>query len=131
MTKTLTVLSLAFGILFSLLQPTIVRAQPTAANSSEAVTVVIQIAPAAGASRDAAASAMKDMIAMIKKQPGFVSDEFLQNLNPANAPSHVHVIRWVSLKYWENVFAAPEFAKLNATNSKLFSISASAFKAAK
>lgn len=131
MTKTFTGLTLVFGIFMSLLVPTAGQAQAPVVSSSEAVTVVIQIAPIAGVSRDASNAAFKDMIAMIKKQPGFVSDEFLQNLNPANSPSHVHVIRWASLKYWENVFVAPEFVKLSAANSKLFSITASAFKPAK
>ena len=131
MTKAITTLSLLFGVLVFLLSPTVTQAQTTTAIASEAITVVIQIVPVAGANQSATNTALKDMVALIKKQPGFLSDEFLLNLNPANTPSHVHVIRWASLKYWENVFIAPEFVKLNAANSKLFSISASAFKPAK
>ena len=128
MIKTLTSLVLAFGLFSSVLLPATALAQATATTTPDAVTVVIQIAPIAGASKDAANSAFKDMVALIKKQPGYLSDDFLQNLNASNTPSHVHVIRFVSLKYWENVFTAPEFAKFSATNSKLFTISASAFK---
>ena len=131
MTKAITTLSLLFGVLVFLLSPTAAHAQTTTAIASDAITVVIQIVPIAGANQSATNTALKDMVALIKKQPGFLSDEFLLNLNPANTPSHVHVIRWASLKYWENVFIAPEFVKLNAANSKLFSISASAFKPAK
>ena len=131
MTKAITTLSLLFGVLVFLLSPTAAQAQTNTAIASEAITVVIQIVPVAGANQSATNTALKDMVALIKKQPGFLSDEFLLNLNPANTPSHVHVIRWASLKYWENVFIAPEFVKLNAANSKLFSISASAFKPAK
>ena len=131
MTKAITTLSLLFGVLVFLLSPTVTQAQTTTAIASDAITVVIQIVPIAGANQSATNTALKDMVAMIKRQPGFLSDEFLLNLNPANTPSHVHVIRWASLKYWENVFIAPEFAKLNAANSKLFSVSASAFKPAK
>jgi heme-degrading monooxygenase HmoA len=106
-------------------------ATPAGNLSPETVTVVIQIAHAPGSKPDAAAAAMNDMRAMIRKQPGFLSEEFLQNVNPANAPGHVHVIRWASLKYWEGVFASPEFAKLNAAGSKLYTVSASAFKTTK
>lgn len=127
MKQTFASLTLVFGIATAMVLPAAVQAQ-AAATSSESVTVVIQVAPIAGADKQAANTAMKNMIAMIKKQPGYVSDEFLQNNNPANTPSHVHVIRWASLKYWESVFVSPEFVKLNTTNAKLFSVTASAFK---
>jgi heme-degrading monooxygenase HmoA len=97
----------------------------------ETVTVVIQISLAAGAKPDSANTAMADMRAMIKKQPGLLSEELLQNLNPANAPANVHVMRWASLKYWESVFTSPEFAKLNAAGAKNYTVSASAFKTLK
>jgi heme-degrading monooxygenase HmoA len=99
--------------------------------SAEAVTVVIQLSPVAGAKADAALAAMNEMRAFIKKQPGFLSSEFVQNINPANSPSHVHVVRWASLKNWEAVFASPEFAKLNASGTKLYTVNASAFKTIK
>lgn len=104
---------------------------PAPAGSPEAVTVVIQITMAKGAKADAAATAMTEMRAMIKKQPGFLSEEFLQNLNAANAPTNVHVMRWASFKYWEGVFNSPEFAKLNAAGSKHFTVTANAFKTVK
>jgi heme-degrading monooxygenase HmoA len=113
---------------------TIASAQSTAPAgnlSPETVTVVIQITMVPGSKPDAAATAMSDMRAMIKKQPGFLSEEFLQNVNPANAPANVHVMRWASLKYWESVFNSPEFAKLNAAGSKQYTVSASAFKTLK
>ena len=101
------------------------------AGSPEAVTVVIQINVAPGAKADAANAAMDDMRAMIRKQPGFLGEEFLRNQNPANTPTHVHVIRWAALKYWESVFTSPEFLKLNAAAQKQMTISASAFKTIK
>ena len=104
---------------------------PAPAGSPEAVTVVIQITMAKGAKADAAVTAMTDMRALIKKQPGFLSEEFLQNVNPANAPANVHVMRWAALKYWEGVFNSPEFAKLNAQGSKQYTVTASAFKTLK
>lgn len=115
---------------FAMAAPALAQA-PAPAGSPEAVTVVIQITMAKGAKADAAATAMTDMRAMIKKQPGFLSEEFLQNVNTANAPANVHVMRWASLKYWESVFNSPEFAKLNAAGSKHYTVTASAFKTMK
>lgn len=123
-----TSLALFSGIVLT----TPVFAQATAGGgASDAVTVVIQITMAKDSKADAAVAAMTDMRAMVKKQPGFMSSEFLQNVNPANSPSYVHVVRWASLKYWESVFTSPEFAKLNAAGSKQYTVTASAFKTAK
>lgn len=131
MKQSLAAFSLAFGLLMAVVLPETAQAQAKVAASPDAVTVVIQVTPIVGSDKDAAMTAMNNMIAMIKKQPGFISDEFLQNHNPANTPSHVHVIRWATLKYWENVFVSPEFVKLNAANSKLFTVTASAFRPVK
>lgn len=126
----LTSLALISG--FALTSPVLAQATSAAGGGSpDAVTVVIQITMVKDAKAEAAAAAMADMRAMVKKQPGFVSSEFLQNVNPANSPSHVHVVRWASLKYWESVFISPEFAKLNAAGSKQYTVTASAFKTVK
>jgi heme-degrading monooxygenase HmoA len=104
---------------------------PTAPVPSGAVTTVIQITPLPGAKPEALDVAMRDMLALIKKQPGFIADEFLKNLNPGNTPSHVHVIRWAALKNWEAVFISPEFTKLNSANAKQFTVSVNAFMTVK
>lgn len=98
--------------------------------SPETVTVVIQITLLPGTKPETAAAAMADMRAMIKKQPGFISSELLTNVNPKNSPTNVHVVRWASMKYWENVYASPDFAKPFAAGSKQYSVTASAFKTA-
>lgn len=108
------------------------QANSAPANSTpEAVAVVIQITLLPGAKADSAATAMADMRAFIKKQPGFLSSELLTNVNSANSPAKVHVVRWAAVKYWESVFVSPEFTKLYAAGSKHYSISASAFKTEK
>lgn len=126
---------LAKIVLFSAIALTsLVFAQTPASKAvvpPNAVTVVIQISPVAGVNPEAMDAAMRDMLTLIKKQPGFVSDEFLKNFNPSNTPSHVHVIRWATIKNWEAVFISPEFTKLNATNAKLFTVSANAFMTVK
>jgi heme-degrading monooxygenase HmoA len=130
MKKLLTSLALISSIAFF----NTVSAQATANTNNlpaDAVTVVIQLTPVAGSKPELAAVAMNDMRAMIRKQPGYLSEEFLQNVNPSNAPAHVHVIRWASLKFWENVFISPEFAKLNAAGSKHYTVTASGFKTLK
>jgi heme-degrading monooxygenase HmoA len=112
----------------------LVSAQTTPATAKtpvDAVTVVVQLTLLPGAKPEATAAAMNDMRAMIKKQPGFISEELLQNANPANAPQNVHVMRWASFKNWESVFNSPEFAKLNAANAKQYTVLASAFKTVK
>jgi heme-degrading monooxygenase HmoA len=119
--------TLAMFLGFTLASP----AMAQTAASPDAVAVVIQITLLPGAKPEAAMAAMNNMRGFIAKQPGFLSGEFLQNTNAANSPAYVHVIRWASLKYWENVFAAPEFVKLNADNAKQFTVSASGFKTLK
>ena len=112
----------------------LVSAQTAASPASlppDAVTVVIQIVVKPATKPEAVAAALSDMRNMIKKQPGYLSEEYLENVNPANSPTKVHVVRWASSKYWENVFTTPEFIKLNAAGSKLYTVSASAFKTAK
>jgi heme-degrading monooxygenase HmoA len=122
----------AIALVLGLVQATGASAQspaPASNLSPETVTVVIQMTLVPGAKADAAGAAMADMRAMIRKQPGFLSDELLQNVNPANSPTTVYVSRWASLKYWERVFVGPsEFARLHAAGTKYYTIAASAFK---
>jgi heme-degrading monooxygenase HmoA len=106
-------------------------AVPKAATTADSVAVVIQISLNPGVNPETAMAAMNDMRAFVKKQPGYLSSEFMQNLNAANTPSYVNVVRWTSMKYWESVFNNPEFTKLNANNTKNFSFNASAFKTVK
>ena len=94
----------------------------------DAVTVVIQINLQPGTSAQAAMSPMGDMRTLIRKQPGYLGGESLQNNNPSNTPAFVHVTRWASLKYWEQVYQSPEFSKLNAAGAKQYNVVISAFK---
>jgi heme-degrading monooxygenase HmoA len=102
-------------------------AAQTAAASTGPVTVVVEVALAANTAPSDALVALNDMRAMMKKQPGYLSEEFLQNLNSSNAPRYVHVSRWASMAYWSALFAAPEFSKLSAHGNEHYVISASAF----
>ena len=126
----LTVLLLTTSFAAHAQSPVPAAAAVAVAATPDAITVVIQISLLPGAPQAQALAAMQDMRAMVKKQPGLLSEEFLQNLNPANTPTNVHVTRWAALKYWESVFTSAEFARLNAAGGKQYSVTASAFKAA-
>jgi heme-degrading monooxygenase HmoA len=91
------------------------------------VTVVVEVALAANTAPSEALAALNDMRAMMKRQPGYVSEEFLQNLNASNAPRYIHVSRWASMSYWAALFRTPEFGKLSAHGNEHYTISASAF----
>jgi heme-degrading monooxygenase HmoA len=81
--------------------------------SPQWVTVVVEVHVRANSEPAEALAALNDMRAMMKRQPGFVSETFLKNLNPANPPHYVHVSRWASMNYWAALFRTPEFARLN------------------
>jgi hypothetical protein len=75
----------------------------------------------------AALVAQNDMRAMMKRQPGYLSETFLLNLNPGNSPRYVHVSRRTSMAYWAALFRTPEFSRLSAQGNERFTITASAF----
>ena len=99
----------------------------TGPSSTGPVTVVVEVALAVNATPAEALAAVNDMRAMMKRQPGYLSEEFLQNLNASNVPRYVHVSRWVSMTYWAALFRTPEFTKLSAHGNEHYTISASAF----
>lgn len=72
---------------------------PPAHAISGAVTVVIAVTLESNTEPAEALIALNDMRAVLRKQPGYLSEEFLRNLNVANAPRHVYVSRWVSMGY--------------------------------
>lgn len=90
------------------------------------VTVVVEVALAANATPSEALAAMNDMRAMMKRQPGYLSEEFLQNLNASNAPRYVHVSHRASMTYWAAVFRAPEFSRLSAHGNEHCTVSTGA-----
>ncbi|MEO8298815.1 MAG: antibiotic biosynthesis monooxygenase [Burkholderiales bacterium] len=91
------------------------------------VTVVIEVILASKTAPAAAWTAMADMRAMLQQQPGYLAEEMLQNLNPANAPRYLHVSRWASIGYWAAVFRSPAFAKLNTHSREHYTVTVSAF----
>ena len=95
--------------------------------SAGPVTVVVEVALAVNATPSEALAAMNDMRAMLKRQPGYLSEEFLQNLNASNVPRYLHVSRRASMTYWAALFRTPEFSKISAHGNEHYTISASAF----
>ncbi len=78
--------------------------------STEGITIVIPL-NAIGASREASVKSMQAIAAVVRKQPGLIDEVLMEHKNPANKPSHVHVMRWRDMKGWEVVILNPEFQK--------------------
>ena len=83
---------------------------------ADGVTIVIPL-NAIGASREASVKAMKAIAAVVEKQPGLIDGVLMEHKNPANKPSHVHVMRWKDMKNWEAVHANAEFQKVLQANN--------------
>jgi heme-degrading monooxygenase HmoA len=126
MFKPLVRLGTAFALSLSALAVTPSSAQTGPAPAGP-VTVVVEVALAANATPAEALAAVRDMRTMMKRQPGYLSEEFLQNLNASNVPRYVHVSRWASMTYWAALFRTPEFSKLSAHGNEHYTISAGAF----
>ena len=90
----------------------------------EGVTIVIPLVAAAGKSRDDVLKAMQNIIAVIRKQPGLIDEVLMENKNPANKPTHVHVTRWREQKNWEAVFTNAEFQQAINANVAFFTVDA-------
>ena len=88
----------------------------------EGVTIVIPLVAAAGKSRDDAVKAMQNIVAVIRKQPGLIDEVLMENKNPVNKPSHVHVTRWREQKNWEAVFTNAEFQQAIDANMAFFTV---------
>lgn len=117
---------LAFILAFA---STAISAQTEPASAGP-VTVVVGVALTANATPAEALAAVNDMRAMMKRQPGYLSEEFLQNLNASNVPQYLHVSRWASMTYWAALFRTPEFSKLSAHGQEHYTLSVSAFQPA-
>ena len=85
------------------------------------VTIVVPIT-AVGASREASVKGMKAVAAVVRKQPGLIDDMLMENKNPANKPSHMHVMHWREQKNWEAVFSNLEFQKVIKDNAAVLSV---------
>ena len=88
--------------------PLAATAQP---KTGPGITIVVPI-NATGSSRDASVKAMKAVVEVVRQQPGLIDEVLMENKNPDNKPSHVHVMRWREQKNWEAVFQSPEFQKI-------------------
>ena len=95
--------------------------------STGPVTVVAEVSLATNITATEALAALNDMRSMMKRQPGYMSEEFLQNLNADNTPRYVHVSQWASMNYRAALFRAPDVSKLSAHGNEHYTISVSAF----
>ena len=62
------------------------------------------------------------LVAVIRKQPGLIDEVLLENKNPADKPSHVHMTRWREQKNWEAVFTNAEFQQAINANVAFFTV---------
>lgn len=104
--------------------PVIAQTVPTPAGM---VTVVVEVSLTSGSSPAEALAALSDIRAMMKRQPGYLSEEFLQNLNASNTPQYIHVSRWASMTYWAALFRTAPFGQLTAHGNQHYMTSVSAF----
>lgn len=111
--------ALALVMASSVASTALAQAQPAAL---EGVTIVIPLAAADGKSRADVVKAMRNMVAVIRKQPGLIDEVLMENKNPANKPTHVHVTRWRDQKNWEAVFTNPEFQQAMSANAAFFNV---------
>lgn len=101
------------------------QAQSINSPASMGTTTIVQAFDAApGKSSAEVYKAMYNMVSTIRKMPGLVDDVVLENKNPANKPSHVHVMRWRDQKSWEQMFASAEFQKAIKENASYFVVDA-------
>ncbi|MEB0139782.1 MULTISPECIES: hypothetical protein [unclassified Undibacterium] len=98
------------ALVLIMLLPT-AHAQVPAAHAVAGITIVIPLS-AKGSSRAESVAAMRDIAAFVARQPGLIDAVLMENNNPANTPSHVHVTRWFKLGDWEALFSNPEFKEL-------------------
>lgn len=92
--------------------------------SATGTTIVQSFEPAAGKNAADVYKAMMNMVTAIRKMPGLVDDVVLENKNPANKPTHVHVMRWKDQKSWEAMFSNAEFQKTVKENVAYFKVDA-------
>jgi heme-degrading monooxygenase HmoA len=101
---------------------------PLPATSNRVVTVIVEIQIKPGSKPDEALVALSAISTIVKNMPGFMSDEVLQNINPANSPAFLHVMHWAAINYWADVFRTPEFQKLASHSNQHYTITASAYE---
>ena len=111
--------TMAFTAAIGMLSSAQAQTKPAA---PEGLTIVIPLAAAAGKSRTDVLKAMQNVVAVIRKQPGLIDEVLLENKNPANKPSHVHVTRWREQKNWEAVFTNAEFQQAFNANLAFFTV---------
>ncbi len=114
--------SLFAALCLALMLPNAALAQ---AQPADSVTIVIPL-NSVGASREASVKAMQAVQAVVRKQAGLIDEVLLENKNPANKPSHVHVMRWRALKNFEGMAANTEFQNVLRANSAALAVADSA-----
>lgn len=101
-------------------------AQATSA-SAGLIAVVVEVALEPDATEPEALAAIQAMRNLLRRQPGYVSETFFQNISGSHAPRYLHLSRWASMNHWAAVFRAPEFSALSAHGNEHYSISVNAF----
>lgn len=107
-------------VVATLLVCVLLPAKSVRAQDSGATTVAILITMPEGQPTDPAIAVMKEIMAYVAKQPGFIDQTLLASKFPGNKPSHVHVSLWRSLSDWEALFGSAEFLSLLDRTGRYF-----------
>lgn len=92
------------------------------------VTVVVELTLTQNSMPQQALVPISELRALMRKQPGYLSEELLQNLNATNAPHFVHVSRWVAIEYWSALFSKAEFKQYRAHGTEHYTLLVNAFQ---
>mgnify|MGYP003383359062 CR=1 FL=1 len=117
------ILGTSLGLLASAGLVTPAQSQPrTLAESG--VTIVVPFVPVAGKNRDDIVKAMKNVAAVISRQPGVIDGALMEARSPGNNPAFVHVARWRERKHWDALFSNPEVIQVMKANAGFFRLDA-------
>ena len=114
-------LGATLGLLAPLGVVTAVQAQPKPL-AENGLTIVVPFVPVAGKNREDVVKAMKNVAAVIRRQPGVIDDVLMEARSPANNPAFVHVARWRERKHWDALFSNPEVIQAMKANAGFFTL---------
>lgn len=91
------------------------------------VVTVMQFSARNAATRAQLQERMGAIRDYIRKQPGYIENELMENRNSGSKPDFVGVSRWKSFKDWEVLWLEPEFQTLVAAAGEVGDISPGTF----
>lgn len=115
--------AIALGLLAGVGAPGSAKSQ-TNASATEGVTIVVPFTAVPGRNRAEVLQAMKNVVAVIRAQPGLIEEVLMESRDPSRSPSHVHVARWREQKNWDALFGNADVIKVMKANAGFFTLDA-------